>query len=247
MMNMFGNISNSFEYLRYKIGGSKGDFTFLAPGDIRLAVPRRMLSTFKEMFFRSPYTEGLPKGLLTKENPIVIDIGANVGFFSFYVLSKHPKAKVFAFEPFPPNFELLQHYAAQHAQFDFHPIQMAVASQTGVLSFRYDASDPYSTSAGVDRDEYKELMEVPATTLTQFVEDNQIKQIDWLKIDCEGAEYQIFESLPDEVLNLVQILTVETHDSDVKGRDNASLAKHIASKGFKVKTNQISPLIWAWR
>lgn len=246
-LNMLKNISNPMQYLFYKLRGSKGSFTFKAKNGIELIVPRRLLSPFKEMFFRVPYTEGLPPDLKLRSEPLVIDIGANVGYFSFWLLSKYPKATVHAFEPFPPNYDLLRIYRQQHVQLNLNIHPWAVAGEPGVLNLHYNADDKYSTSAALSDNNEGSQIEVEVITLPDFLEHNKITQIDWLKVDCEGAEYGIFRNLPAEVLAQTRIVTLENHHSDQPGETQEDLVKILQGHGFKTKINGYSPLIWAWR
>ena len=245
--NMFANISNPWAYLAYKLGSKKKGFQFKAPGGIRLEVPKRLMPTFKEMFFRVPYQEEMPKHAIKGPAPLVIDIGANVGYFSFYVFSKFPKATIHAFEPFPPNGNLLKQYREQHPKLDLHVHQKAVSGEPGTLTLGYDPSDEFSTSASSLITDQEGTISVECITLPEFIRQNGIKQIDWLKVDCEGAEYEIFKHGADEFLPLVKAVTLETHDSDNPGENQEALEKLLAKHGFQVRTNGISPLIWAWR
>lgn len=246
-LNMLKNISNPIQYLVYKIRGAKGPFTFKAPNNIELAVPRRMVSAFKEMFFRVPYTEGLPSNLKLGPNPLVIDIGANVGYFSFWLFSKYPKAIIHAFEPFPPNIKLLTSYIEKHPQFNFNLHRKAVAGKPGTFDLHYNADDEFSTSAALSDNKEGSQIQIEAITLPDFLQKEKINQIDWLKVDCEGAEYGIFRELSAEILAQTQIVTLENHHSDLPGETQADLVKTLEGHGFKVKTNGYSPLIWAWR
>ena len=245
--NMIGNIQNPLGYWWYKLRGSKGPFTFSVRNGIKLEVPRRLLSTFKEMFFRMPYFEGLPKHIVMGPSPLVIDIGANVGYFSMLMLSKYPDAQVHAFEPYPPNLKLLRHYAAQHPQLklDIHPY--AVAGQAGTMEFHYNADDEFSTSAALVQNGEGSSMQVAVRTMPDFLNERQITAIDWLKVDCEGAEYSIFRELPSEILQQTKIVTIENHDSEQPGETQQDLVESLKSQGFQVHTNGYSPLIWAWR
>jgi FkbM family methyltransferase len=244
---MLRNISNPLQYLFYKMGGAKGAFTFKASNGIVLLVPKRLVTTFKEMFFRVPYAEGLPGDLKMKSEPLVIDIGANVGFFSFWVLSKYPKATIHAFEPFPPNLALFQRYKEKHLPFNLNIHPSAIAGKPGSFKLHYNADDDFSTSAALSDNQEGSEVEVQAITLPDFLEQEKIVEIDWLKVDCEGAEYGIFQNLPAEVLARTRIVTLENHHSDNPGETQADLVKLLQGHGFRVKTNGYSPLIWAWR
>lgn len=245
--NMFANISNPFQYLWYKVMGAKGPFTFRAAHGIALEVPRRLLSTFKEMFFRAPYAEGLPKGIDLGPEPLVIDIGGNVGYFSFWILSKYPKATVHAFEPFPPNLRLFERYRSAHPQFKLHLHPKAVAGEAGEFELHYNAEDEFSTSAALADNQEGSVVTVESITLPDFIASQGIERIDWLKVDCEGAEYGIFRNLPSEILARTRIVTLENHDSEQPGETQGDLVRILESHGFHVFTNGYSPLVWAWR
>lgn len=246
--NIFANVSNSWGYLSYKLGSKKKGFQFKVPGGIVLDVPKRLMPTFKEMFFRAPYLEGMPQNVVKGSKPLIIDIGANVGYFSFFVLSKFPQATLHSFEPFPPNAKLLKKYRKQHPQLDLNIHEKAVSGKPGQISLGYDGNDEFSTSASqMEIAGQGETIDVECITLPDFIAQHKITRIDWLKVDCEGAEYDIFRQGADEFLPIVQAVTLETHDSEVPGEDLESLKELLVKHGFQVRSNTISPLIWAWR
>lgn len=54
----------------------------------------------KEMYFKN--------GITLADNSTVLDIGANIGMFTLFVNSKSKNCKVYAFEPLPPTYDILQ-------------------------------------------------------------------------------------------------------------------------------------------
>jgi hypothetical protein len=104
-LHMFRNIKNWDTYLRYKWGGKKGDFfTFQLMNDYEVSVPNGILPEFKESFFEEAYLKYFPNNFLTKSKPIVIDIGANVGFFSIFAYTKFDNPRILSYEPIRRNF-----------------------------------------------------------------------------------------------------------------------------------------------
>ena len=61
----------------------------------------------------------------------------------------------------------------------------------------------------------------------------KINSIDFLKLDCEGAEYEILFKCPDKILNRIKIISMEYHEIDKK-RNKKTLIRFLKSKGFKV-------------
>ena len=63
------------------------------------------------------------------ENPVIIDIGANVGIVSFYFAKKYPNAKIFAYEPHPLNFQNLVKGIEVNNITNIYPFNLAVFSE----------------------------------------------------------------------------------------------------------------------
>mgnify|MGYP000417874138 CR=1 FL=1 len=236
---------NWWDYYRYKyLSGKKGPFTFIGRQGWQLEVPRRMLPTYKECFFDTTYTKGFPSPVKSPE--VVVDIGANVGYFSFSVFAQFPNAKVFAFEPIAANFQLLEQYQQQHPQFDLHVYHQAVNGDGAPLTLHYDAKDAYTTAATLfNAPDQPDAIKVPSTTLPAIMEAHKLAVIDWLKLDCEGAEYDIIYQTPKEVLDKVQQLSIETHIGPTPEQQQAHLAAFLQQQGFIIK--QQGSKIWAYR
>ena len=53
--------------------------------------------------------------------------------------------------------------------------------------------------------------------MNDFLIDNEIQEIDLIKIDCEGAEFEILATIPDEILNNVRWIEGELHGQNDHG------------------------------
>jgi FkbM family methyltransferase len=132
--------------------------------------------------------------LIFSENPIIIDIGANVGIVSFYFAKKYPTAKIYAYEPHPINFKNLLNGIEINKFTNIYPFNLAVLSKSNEIVnihlhenntsassiFRFYPTDPYE--------------QVKTISLNDIIKNNNIPYIDFLKIDCEGAEFDIIEN-----------------------------------------------------
>ena len=81
-------------------------------------------------------------------------------------------------------------------------------------------------------------IEVPATTLTDILQNLKDSRIDILKMDCEGAEYTILYNTPKETLLLVTTMLIEVHDLDKENRNATSLEHFLQSNDFIVTTEK---------
>lgn len=137
------------------------------------------------------------KCFTVEEGDIVFDIGASVGIFPYSILDKKPK-HIFCFEPSYSEFKTLV-LNTRHAQVTC--INKAIASHIGVFDSEFV----------FDNDQ----KQVYCTTLRQVISDYNIPQIDFLKIDCEGGEYDIFNDHNiDLVLNKIKRVAGEWHLSN---------------------------------
>ena len=177
----------------------------------------------------------------------IIDIGANVGYFSLFSLSKYLNAKVFSYEPIPRNFQLLSKYREQNATLSWQAVNSAVAMpDQKSLVLHFDGSDEFTTAATMFSDQ-KQLddIEVACTSLKEIIESNQLQEIDLLKVDCEGAEYSILYNTEDEVFEKINRMAIETHDQNEESENMQALAKYIQARNFEIQTE--GDIIWAWR
>jgi len=70
-----------------------------------------LLQFYTDIFEKQIYTRG---GISLRDGDVVFDVGANIGLFTTFVALSHPGARVFAFEPAPPTFAILQANAAPY-------------------------------------------------------------------------------------------------------------------------------------
>jgi FkbM family methyltransferase len=139
----------------------------------------------KEVFIDNVYQ----KFFKVEEGDIVFDVGASAGPFTHFIKDQNP-SKVYCFEPHP---ELYQTLTKNVSNENVICINQAIGPVTGEFE-----------SAGLFNKDLLETCEkenkqtIPSIKFKDFVEQNNITQIDFLKTDCEGGEYDIFndENLP---------------------------------------------------
>ena len=230
--------------------GAKKSFHFKMRNGFEIEVTRKMLPPFKESFFDGIYLKHFPKTKII-QNPTIIDIGANVGFFSLAMFSQFPKAKIVAFEPMPFNFNQLKAYHQLFPGFNWKIENKAVSDNNDGLTLFTSTIEGFSTMAGVfASDNRAEKIVVPTLTMGQVMEEHRIDKIDLLKLDCEGSEYSILYNLDDILLKKIGLLSIESHPGAGVDQNHDSLLNFLRSKSFLTK-DQINSdgtgYIWAWR
>lgn len=201
-------------------------------------------AALNEIWIHGHYT---PEGFEINPADVVVDVGAHVGMFSVYASRLAGKGRVYAFEPMPQNFEMLERNLALNGVRNVSAINKAVSDETGSTHFFLSGHNTggHSLYAGDDR---TQGIKVETVSLKDFTGENKIKKIDFLKMDCEGGEYRILFGCPDKTLKLIRRISMEFHDIDEKQNVEA-LKKFLEEKGFKVRTrtDEITRMLYASR
>jgi len=246
-INMIRNLENWNEYLFYKYSREKESFfEFRLRNHYSVKVPVQIQHEFKESVFDQIYYRKLPSAIYRIQSPTVIDIGANVGFFTLFSDFKLRQPVIYAFEPIQRNFTLLQRNLAALDKSRIHLINKAVSNSDQEIELQFNTGQTITTSASIfNNPDHSEGEKVFSTTLAGFAEEYKLSRIDMLKLDCEGAEYGIFYDTPKSFFKRVNYIALETHKGTKENENTAALAEYITSLGYKVKMRPL--FIWAYK
>jgi FkbM family methyltransferase len=173
----------------------------------------------------------------------VVDIGANLGLFALFA-GRQGARRVIAYEPNSAACALMEQNI-EHSGLTgvVVPRRFAVSGEAGRTVRFPIAASVYNTIA--DEGAQGEFETVQTTSLARIVEEQAPDGIDLLKLDCEGAEYDILYA-PDAPLHKVRELRMEYH----AGR-GGELRDFLASRGFRIdRFEPDSPstgMLWATR
>jgi FkbM family methyltransferase len=188
-----------------------------------------ILAVFNEIIGHKVYHNDFVN---VEENDVVVDIGFNYGLFSMVSLKNNP-SKIIAFEPNP---KLVSNYQKffNHEKIELH--QKAVSNKAGIVTFNENNDPGMSTLlSDINIHNINATYEVELINFYQFIQKNNINQIDYLKVDCEGGEYDIFDSIPNEYLtNQVKKIALEFHHK-FEDEKVQKLYNKIISCGFETK------------
>ena len=174
---------------------------------------------------------------------VVVDIGANIGVFAL-LAARRGADKVIAYEPNSAAHACLRRNVVENGLEDIvHPRRLAVSAIAGERARFPVAPSPYNRIVGQGEQGDDETVET--TSLAGIVSDEAPGGIDLLKLDCEGAEYDILFA-PDVPLEKVHEIRMEYHC----GR-GPELADFLTSRGFGVTRMQpegpLTGMLWARR
>lgn len=193
--------------------------------------------TINEIWIFKDYT---PEGFEINEKDVVLDIGAHIGIFSIFASEFARKGKVYAFEPVLENFEILKHNLEINKINNIIPMNKAVSDKTGSRKMFFLENNTvehsfYTGWSNLSKSAMYKTKEIDVETISliDFIDNYGIRQIDFLKMDCEGTEYEILSSCPDDVLKIIRKMSIEYHNID-NNLNGLSLKKFLEGKGFKV-------------
>jgi FkbM family methyltransferase len=169
-----------------------------------------LLALFDEIWVRQSY---LPVSWAPIPGPTVIDVGANVGVFSVWAARYLGAMQVVAIEPSPRILPALV------ANLERNCIENATVLQLAVGGVRREARLYQRGPAVLDtlfrRDNYGSRFEpigsVRVMTLDDLFTILEIERCDLLKLDCEGAEYEVLFGASNDSLGKIQHIAAEYH------------------------------------
>jgi FkbM family methyltransferase len=198
-----------------------GLILFMRPGTSDFRIVREIM-TWRE--YERP-------GFEMQSDFTVVDIGAQIGVFTCYAARLAGHGRVLSFEPHPDNFRLLdQNRSVNHFE-HVTVLNRAVAATPGRHQFFASAVNTGGHSL-YQQAESGVSFEVEAVRLSDVLSDQGISHINYLKIDCEGAEREILPSLPERVLSQIDRIVMEVHqpvDTTASG-----LAGWLEQRGFSI-------------
>jgi FkbM family methyltransferase len=141
----------------------------------------------------------------------VLDIGANVGVTALYFSRIFPNAAIHAFEPAPDNFAVLQKNVANCDRIRAYNFALGAANATLEL---FASDNPvnfggYSLhAAGSDT---SRKISIPVRDVAGVLKEIGVATVDVIKVDTEGAEWDILTAFPEPVLRSARYITGELH------------------------------------
>lgn len=195
--------------------------------------PRTMeRGTFNAIWLNHIYT---PPGFEIKDGDTIIDIGAHVGIFSIFAAMSGQDIKVYSFEPAPENIQIFERNISLNKIKNIQFFNAAVASESGereFLLFSENASGHNFASLGEKGNSDSKII-IKTITLNDFLNEKSIAKINLLKINCEGAEYEILFNCPYEVFKKVEKISIQCHDMD-KSKNINKMKLFLEEIGFDV-------------
>lgn len=193
--------------------------------------------------------EEIFRKLIISKNPVVFDVGANVGFISL-LLSRITDVTIFAFEPVSRTFDFLKINVEQNQAHMILPFNLGFSDKkqrlfigppTGSQHPRYKTGNKktglfsvHASHKGKDAEKFGEMAEF--TTIDLFCEEHDLQKVSYIKIDVEGHEMNVLHGAEKTLQRFRPILQVEFHPITMKiaHRDPKELLDVLESYNYRI-------------
>jgi len=154
---------------------------------------------------------------LIKNEDVVLDIGANLGYFSKLFARKNRQGKLIAIEPIPPFYKRLNRILSSFSQVEI--LNVALGAEKGKLHMAMPVQE------GVIRtglphvieeeslSQFPDAIEVPVIDAKGFFKE--LKHLNYIKCDIEGYEWVVFSGIQEEINRLRPLVQIEISELHV--------------------------------
>ena len=193
---------------------------------------------FEEIFGEQIY---LQNGIVLDDDCCVFDVGANIGLFTLFIHDRYPGARVYAFEPVPPIFDVLR---SNIALYDVGAVALPYGLSSREMTTEIQYYPRMSVNSGLYADAATELSVTKRflgnlsddtapyieeilegkfeaetypcriKTLAQVIAETGVGRIDLLKLDVEKSELDVLAGIGEENWPIIRQIVVEVHDID---------------------------------
>ncbi len=194
-------------------------------------------SVFEEVFKDLDYQQC--DNIIQNAKNCILDMGAHIGLFSIYCAVLNPGVKIFAFEPDERNFSLLKKNLKLNRINNVYVKNIAVGPEDGVKSF-YLSADSHNHSL-ISRSENQKTVKVqvktPDTINGKILNREDLSNIDLVKMDIEGSEYDVLASMSDNLIRKTTAFFIELHDCQNRRKTDLPVSL-LRKNGFRVSVKK---------
>lgn len=226
----------------FHIRGNDGKVTrILVPVDSLSRIPLQEIWVSKS--YRFP-------GCEINRHDTVVDIGAHIGNFTVYAAKKAFEGKVLAYEPSVENFNLLRHNIQLNSLHNVTAFNLGIADVVGEKELHISGNS-VSPSLFQSFKGGGFSYRVKVIGIKEVFIANGLNLVDFLKIDAEGAEYEILFNVPKFFLDKIGKIALEYHEGAFTKWGCRDLENFLRQNSFEVSVSPLSAshtgMIYAWR
>jgi len=202
-------------------------------------IARPKFEDFARFLFSETLAKWEPLTLINlKENEVMIDIGANTGYYTLQLAKKFQASKIISIEADPQTCEILKNNCKLNYLTNVDILNKAVSDKKGQVEFFQRMQSGTSSIYSINSDEKK--INIQTNTLDNILKEYQ--NISWIKVDVEGAELSVLRGAT-QVLKKTKNILIEVHEHVLtKNNENPQEIIHILkNNGFEIR---LFPEFW---
>jgi len=187
----------------------------------------------ENLYFLGEYETAELKSMeqfISKEG-VFIDVGANIGLFSLY--ASQFTNQVICFEPFPQNFNSLKQNIKLNNLPNVRLENRAIGETEGVINLYYDDQEKNLGMVSTKPLENGIKKEVKVVSLDSYLMSESISNIDFIKIDIEGFEYQALLGMRSTLETYHPTLLIEILDQGGSTNQDNKCDNLLKELGYK--------------
>lgn len=230
-----------FNYRRFKqpslkektqqIVNANGYKISVIPDDPGISSELRIFSTHE------PLTTEFTISVLRK-GMTCIDIGSNIGYYALLESKAVGKnGNVFAIEPSPKNFEYLKQNIELGNIQNIKPYNFAAGDKDSVINFVI--SDRSNLCYVLNDDESvpnsEKVIKLPVKKIDTFVDEEKLEKIDFIRMDVEGYEVNLFEGMWHTIRKYKPLIQMEFHKGLLNPKVALDFLEKLKQAGYVVK------------
>lgn len=172
----------------------------------------------------------------------ILDIGANIGQTSFNIIHTQQKKRlnpvVYAFEPYPRTFKKLETNRMLNPTISIKTYNLGLGREKGTLHMTQHS--PLNSGGFRMTNESENSVSVPVISLDEFVSENQLTKIDFIKIDVEGFEVHVLEGALKTLKTFRPILVFEYSLENINAQSGniENLLKQLSEMNYDIITKE---------
>jgi FkbM family methyltransferase len=187
----------------------------------------------------------LRPGFELRPGDTVLDVGGNIGMFVLWAAPQVPQGRIVTVEPSPNALTCMKLNIARNALHnvtvlhaaagrDGEEMEMVTYPGFEVVTHAASARLPLFARLFIRYPGRSERMTVPQISLGRLMDEHQLDTINYLKFDCEGAEYEILRNLDAAYWPRIERIAMEYHEYG-PDQKHGELIAMLEDHGFQVK------------
>lgn len=153
---------------------------------------------------------------ILKDDSLIIDVGANIGWYSINLATKLNKGKVYSFEPFSQNYNKLISHIEINKLNNVKPFKIALGQKKENLNINYNTNEDNLGMASINIKDFNVSERVDVVALDEFLKIDELNNLKFIKIDIEGFELEALLGMQKTLSKFKPMLLIE-QDKNVLG------------------------------